>query len=267
MVGFLQELDYEQEAANQRHFKSELAKRDCHRVYVPNVYDQFTTEKVLTTQWIDGVPLANSSTETIRELIPVGVELFLTQLLDIGAFHADPHPGNLLVTKSKDGQKVLCLLDFGLCAIVDEAARKNMTQAIVHLLARDFDALVHSDSKELGFLPHDFDTTELKPILTKVLTGGVLESGSNMKLRKRKLMEISNELNEIFFRYPFQVPPFFALVTRGLGLLEGIALTGDPEFDLFRASAPYVTKRAVSILGERMRRATTRRNDRGKYYV
>ena len=256
--GSYSELDYENEARNQIHFQRELAERNC-RVKVPNVYNDYSTRRVLTTEWIEGVKLADSSKETIRKLIPVGVELFLTQLLDMGAFHSDPHPGNLLVTKDN----TLCLIDFGLCAEVEVGARDAMTKAIVHLLNRDFDSLIHTDTKELGFLPHDFDTRELTPILTKVLTGGLLQSGSNLKTRKRKLMEISNELNEIFFRYPFQVPGFFALVTRGLGLLEGIALVGDPDFDIFMASAPYATKRAVSILGQtgyhRLTRAMTRK--------
>lgn len=138
-----------------------------------------------------------------------------------------------------------------------------MTKAIVHLLTRDFDSLVSEDAKELGFLPEDFDTSELKPLLTKILTVGLVEPGSDLRKRKRKLMEISNELNEVFFRYPFSVPPFFALVTRGLGLLEGIALTGDPEFDIFRASAPYARRRAVALLGRntfnRSRRSMTGR--------
>ena len=242
--GSYSELDYENEARNQIHFQKELADRKC-KVKVPDVYQDYSTRRVLTTEWIDGVKLADSSKETIRELIPIGVELFLTQLLDIGAFHSDPHPGNLLVTK----EGTLCLIDFGLCAEVELREREAMTKAIVHLLYRDFDSLIHTDTKELGFLPHDFDTEELTPILTKVLTGGLLQSGSDLKKRKRKLMEISNELNEIFFRYPFKVPGFFALVTRGLGLLEGIALVGDPDFDIFLASAPYATKRAVSILG------------------
>jgi predicted unusual protein kinase regulating ubiquinone biosynthesis (AarF/ABC1/UbiB family) len=156
----------------------------------------------------------------------------------------------------------LCLIDFGLCATVDPAAREGMTQAIVHLLARDFHSLVHDDTKQLGFLPHDYDATELKPILTKILTGGLLDAGSNLQTRKRKLMEISNELNQVFFHYPFSVPPFFALVTRGLGLLEGIALTGDPDFDIFRASAPYATKRAMQLVMARS--WTTRRNAIGE---
>ena len=124
-----------------------------------------------------------------------------------------------------------------------------MAKALTHLLYRDFDTLVDKDSKDLGFLPEDFDTEPIKPILIKVLNGGLLEAGSDMKMRKRKFLEISSELNEIFFKYPFQVPPFFALVTRGLGLLEGIALTGDPNFDIFQASLPYVaSRRTVSLL-------------------
>lgn len=144
---------------------------------------------------------------------------------------------------------ILCLLDFGLCVKVEPEERKAMSKALTHLLYRDFDKLVDQDSKDLGFLPQSFDTEPIKPILIKVLNGGLLEAGSDMKNRKRKFLEISSELNEIFFKYPFQVPPFFALVTRGLGLLEGIALSGDPNFDIFQASLPFVaSRRAMSLL-------------------
>ena len=160
--------------------------------------------------------------------------------------------GNLLVTP--EGK--LCLLDFGLCAEVDTKSRNALTKAIVHLLYRDFDALVSEDAIELGFLPADFDASSLKPLLRKILTVAIVEPGSNMHKRKKKLLEISNELNEVFFQYPFSVPPFFALVTRGLGLLEGIALTGDPDFNIFEASAPFATKRAVSILGKHSLRSS-----------
>jgi predicted unusual protein kinase regulating ubiquinone biosynthesis (AarF/ABC1/UbiB family) len=132
-------------------------------------------------------------------------------------FLASPHPGNLYVMDNG----TLCLLDFGLIAEIDNQARRSMTSALYHLLTGDFDTLIARDAKDLGFLPEDLDISELKPILTKILTTGLVESGSNLVERKRKLMSISEELNEVFFRYPFSVPPFFALVTRGLGLLEG----------------------------------------------
>jgi aarF domain-containing kinase len=242
--GSYMELDYEQEAANQNMFRTELQRLRV-PVVIPKVHDKYSTEKVLTTQWIDGIKLADAPKDEIRKLIPVGIELFLTQLLDIGKFHSDPHPGNLLVTTKGE----LCLIDFGLCTEIDEKSRNAMTKAIVHILMKDFDTLVDHDAKELGFLPYGFDTQEIKPLITKILTVGLMESKSDLNHRKRSLMQISNELNEVFFRYPFSVPPFFALVTRGLALLEGIALSGDPEFDLFRAAGPYARRRAVALLG------------------
>ena len=70
--------------------------------------------QVLVSEWIEGEKLASSSSDVINRLIPVGVECFLIQLLETGFFHADPHPGNLLVTP--DGK--LALIDFGLMADV-----------------------------------------------------------------------------------------------------------------------------------------------------
>ena len=81
--GSYQELDYANEAINQKRFQKELRERKS-PVKVPDVYAEYSTEKVLTSEWIDGIKLADSPPETIRKLIPVGVELFLTQLLDIG---------------------------------------------------------------------------------------------------------------------------------------------------------------------------------------
>eukprot|EP00985_Skeletonema_marinoi_P029466 scaffold27955_cov146-Skeletonema_marinoi.AAC.1 len=249
--GAFMELNYRAEAANQTYFREELHSRfnsgKKKKVVVPLVHEQFTTNRVLVSEWIEGIPLAQAPQKQIQQLIPIGVELFLCQLLDIGKFHSDPHPGNLYVTKSEDGTPTLCLLDFGLVADVDETARNAMTRAIVNLLQGDYDTLISHDAKHLGFLPHDMDVTELKPVLKTILKEGLLEAGSNLHDRKRNLMAISNELNEVFFTYPFSVPPFFALVTRGLGLLEGIALKGDPSFDIFRASFPYAKRRAMDM--------------------
>jgi len=278
--GAFMELNYHHEAQNQIYFRENLQSRfggnnDKHnevssanrwlrwpffrgnrsnssnkllpKVIVPAVFEEYSSQKVLVTEWIDGIPLAQAPKEQIRELIPVGVELFLCQLLDIGRFHADPHPGNLYVTRGPGGDPTLCLLDFGLIAHVDENASTYLTSAILNLLQGDYESLIAHDAKRLGFLPHDMDTTELQPLLKKILKEGLVKSGSNLHDRRRNLMAISNELNEVFFRYPFSVPPFFALVTRGLGLLEGIALSGDPNFDIFKASYPYTSRRAMEM--------------------
>ena len=83
---------------------------------------------MLCSEWIFGRPLAQSSPAEIRRLVPVGVECFLVQLLELGRFHSDPHPGNLFVEDEHcgggpQGRRRLVLLDFGLCATLARCVR------------------------------------------------------------------------------------------------------------------------------------------------
>jgi aarF domain-containing kinase len=250
------ELDYVHEAANQERFAQHLHTSN---VYVPTVYHGWTTRRVLTTEWIEGKQLAKSSPETIRRLIPCGVECFLHQLLSIGFFHSDPHPGNLLVNDR--GQ--LVLIDFGLCAEVGQPDTKGMTSAIVHLMQGDVAALV-DDAIALRFLPEDVDKEMLLPSLQAVFDRAQLaekEGGESQIVlqprafdfktqeRRAQFKHISRDLNKIFYDFPFVVPEYFALITRALIVLEGIAVTGDPNFDIFAAAYPFASSRAVELFG------------------
>ena len=245
------ELDYVHEAKNQERFSTSL---NTPNIYVPQVYRPGTTRKVLTTEWINGIQLAKSSPETIRRLIPCGVECFLAQLLTIGFFHSDPHPGNLLVNEK--GQ--LVLIDFGLCAEVDQPDTKGMTSAIVHLMRGDVAALIE-DAIALRFLPKDVEKDTLLPALQKVFDSAQLAdqelSLSSNKFdfktqeRRAQFKHISRDLNKIFYDFPFVVPEYFALITRALIVLEGIAVTGDPNFDIFAAAYPFAQSRALEIFG------------------
>ena len=67
--------------------------------------------------------------------------------------------------------------------------------------------------------------------------------------RRKQFMAVSFDLNKIFYTYPFLVPDYFALITRAMIVLEGIALTGDPEFDLFQAAYPFSLKKASQLFG------------------
>ncbi len=81
-----------------------------------------------------------------------------------------------------------------------------------------------------------------------VFTRPVLSPQAVVRRRKR-FMAVSLDLNRIFFEYPFLVPTYFALITRAMIVLEGIAVTGDPAFDLFAAAYPYAARRATSLFG------------------
>jgi len=253
----LKELDYINEASNQERFKEELEPRMNNQIYVPKVYHKYTTRKVLVTEWIEGEQLAKSSKEVINRLTPVGVECFLIQLLETAFFHSDPHPGNLLVTK--DGK--LALIDFGLCAEVPVQDTTTMTLTIVHLMQGDVEGLVE-DAVKLNFLPPDVDRESLIPVLQKVYDSAQLavkqtvdeekkqrKSFKAVERRRKYFTDVSSDLNKIFFNYPFLVPDYFALITRAMIVLEGIALTGDPSFDLFQSAYPFSLKRAVQLFG------------------
>jgi len=249
----MQELDYLNEAKNQQLFRDVMLSRLGERVYVPEVYHKWTTRKVLVTEWIPGEKLAASPPEVINRLIPAGLECFLLQLLETGFFHADPHPGNLLVTR--DGR--LALIDFGLVAEVPLQDTTTMTRTIVHLMEGNVAGLVE-DAVDLGFLPPDVDKASLTPVLQKVFDSAQLavtddiKKGFNFRAvqgRRKQFMAVSYDLNKVFYNYPFLVPEYFALITRAMIVLEGIALTGDPNFDLFRSAYPYGLKRAVTLFG------------------
>ena len=133
-------MDYLNEAANAERF------RDLHRhnprIAVPAIHREATSRRVLTMEWVDGVKLTNL--QAVRELgidpddmVQVGVNCSLQQLLEHGFFHADPHPGNLLAMA--DGR--LCYLDFGMMSEVSRESRTGLIQAVVHLVNRNLETL------------------------------------------------------------------------------------------------------------------------------
>jgi len=243
-TGTTGELDYEAEAANQDRFREELLKRFPGRVYVPSVHWDLCSRHVLVTEWIDGPRLADCEPKVVRSLCSVGVECFLAQFLEIGLFHSDPHPGNLLVS---DGR--LVLIDFGLVAEINSLNLHRHATAVVNLINCNFEDLL-DDFVALGFLPEDIDKQRLLPPIQNVLEQG-MKAGADLHRRKKNFQSISDDLNDIFFEFPFMVPDYFALVTRALATLEGIALVGDPEFDIFFAAYPYALAHVTPLLGVR----------------
>ena len=146
----------------------------------------------------------------------------------------------------------LCVIDFGLCAEISAPARENMTKAMVHLIEGNVAALV-DDAVDLDFLPDDIDRAALVPILGRVFDGARLAAksmdGVPVQKRRKEFAAVSSDLNNIFFEQPFRVPDYFALVTRALIVLEGIALAGDPSFDIFKAAYPHGLRRARELFG------------------
>ena len=190
------------------------------RIVIPKNYPQYTARRVHTAQWIEGEKLSQSKADDVGALVNLGVVAYLTQLLDTGFFHADPHPGNMMRTP----QGELVILDFGLMTEVTEEQKYGMIEAIAHLIHRDYDR-IGDDFISLDFIPKDTDTAPLIPALARVFDAALAGGGA----KSINFQELAADLAEITFEFPFRIPPYFALVIRAISVLEGIALVGNPQ--------------------------------------
>lgn len=243
--GTYKELDYKNEASNSKRF-AKLVQTKMPDVYVPGVFDDYTSRKVLTMEWVNGKKLADCEPEQINALVSKGVECFLFQLLSAGFFHADPHQANIMRLDS--GQ--LCIIDFGLMAEIEKREMDAMVSAIVHLANRDWPNVI-DDFVALKFLPEDIDKSQVEPVIGAILDQA-LEGGGAKAINFQSL---SDELAAVTFDFPFSIPPAFALLLRALSVLEGIALVGDPEFKLIMESFPFVSKLVMTDRSPALREA------------
>ncbi|CEM39186.1 unnamed protein product [Vitrella brassicaformis CCMP3155] len=233
--GTYKELDYNNEAMNQRTIRGLLA--NVTDVVVPEVYDKYTSRKVLTTEWIVGEKLETSDAETVKSLTKMGLEAYLVMLLEHGKMHADPHPGNLM--KTPDGR--LAILDFGLVAEIDRRERDLLVATLIHLANKNYPAVVE-DSVQLDFLPQDVDRSFIVPITARILNEALQGGGA----KKVNFQSLARDLAGVSFQIPVRIPPYFALIIRALGVLEGLALAGDPDFQLVAESYPWVSRRVLT---------------------
>ena len=240
---FFEELDYVKEGDNATKFAASI-KDDLPQVVVPATYAEYTRRKVITSEWLHGEKLSQSTADDVGDLVNIGVICYLKQLLDTGFFHADPHPGNLI--RTPDGR--LAILDFGLMTNIDDNIKFGMIEAIAHLIHRDYDAIVE-DFVTLDFIPEGVDLKPILPPLARVFDQA-LEGGGAKNIN---FQEVAADLAQITFDYPFRIPPYFALIIRAIGVLEGIALVGNPEFALVDEAYPYISKRLLTDDSPRLR--------------
>lgn len=241
-----EEIDYLHEGRNCERFAEYF--RDDPDVYVPRIFWAYSTRRVLTLEWIDGIKLTDverirAANLEVKQLVRIGVVAALKQLLEYGFFHADPHPGNLFALA--DGR--LAYIDFGMMDQLTEEMKEYLVDALVHLVDRDYNALI-DDFIHLGFLQPDVGRQELIPALEKVLADVLTQEVVNFNFKTA-----TDQFSDLMYRYPFQVPSHFALVIRSLVTQEGVALSLYPQFRIVGVAYPYVAKRLLTDESPRIR--------------
>ncbi len=233
-----EEMDYLNEASNAEKFR--MMHKHNKKIAVPKIYKEQSSRRVLTMEWIEGTKLTNlQDVKNLGidpdEMIQIGVQCSLEQLLEHGFFHADPHPGNLLALK--DGR--LCYLDFGMMSEVTRESRSGLIQAVVHLVNKNFDKL-SLDFVKLGFLSKEVDLKPIVPAFQDVFVNAV-----ELGVSKMDFKSVTDDMSGIMYKFPFKLPPYYALIIRSLITLEGIALSVDPNFKILGAAYPYFARRLM----------------------
>ncbi|HML06477.1 MAG TPA: AarF/ABC1/UbiB kinase family protein [Methanobacterium sp.] len=237
----LKEIDYNQEAMNITRFNYNF--KDDETVYVPQVYKEYSTKKVLTMELIEGKKVSdviNSNEGYDKPLIAKrGIESFFKQVLVDGFFHADPHPANIYVLDNN----IVCFLDYGMMGILDQEFRENLAELIVYFMENSVKGMINQ-LVYMGIINEAVDINafryELTDLMYRYYGIGLNEMHGGM-----------NDLISLMRRYKIQLPREFVLLARGIGMLEDSGEKLDPNFnpvEAFKPMAMTVIRKKISPL-------------------
>lgn len=229
----LDELDYMKEGRNADTFRANFAADE--RFYVPQIDWEYTTQHVLTMEFIEGYKV--NDYEALEKagidrtlLADILIAAFVQQLLHDSFFHADPHPGNLLV--KEDGR--LVFLDFGMMGRIEKRMREELATFVMALFKKDTDEMI-TVFEHLGFLrPHANKSTLSKSL--KLILAAVFED-PNLKTINSE--EFLLEIREFMYSQPFQIPAQMLFLGKALATIMGICSGLNPKLDLIKTLQPY----------------------------
>ena len=206
-------------------------------VYIPPVYQELTTARVLTMEFVKGVKISNierlNREGLDKERITLrGANLYLTQFFEHGFFHADPHPGNIFVLPDN----VICLLDFGMMGTIDLQTREVFVDLIDSAIKQQENRCVRALLK-LTEWNEEPDLRRLGKDLAE-FTGRHL----NKPLKDIDLGSLLQQLLELAARHRLRFPPNLFLMMKALASVEGVARMLDPEFNLLVQATPFIER-------------------------
>jgi ubiquinone biosynthesis protein len=235
------EMDFVTEASYTEKFVK--AFEGDERVQLPAVHWDYTTPSVLTLGRVNGISIGRT-----QELRQMGVNtaavarhlasVFMKQYFEMGLFHADPHPGNLLV--AEDGR--VGIVDFGIVGHLDEELRRDLGTGLVALVRKDLD-LVVDVATEIGAVPDEADLGRLKSEMVEMLDKyyGIPVKRVDMKRAFADLMRVTREHGLIW-------PRDFVLLGKSFVTIAGLTMALDPDLSMVEVVRPY----AQGVLREKL---------------
>jgi len=229
----LRELDFRIEAQYAARFKQQFIEDP--NILIPSVFWDLSTSKVLCLEYLPGIKINDikslKSNDIDTSLIAkIGATSYLKQLVNYGFFHADPHPGNLAV--SKNGS--LIYYDFGMMGFVSERIRGRLNSMIKAAALRDVSGLV----KELQIAGLIEKNVEIGPVrrLIRIMLNEALTPPFDSQI----IEKLSGDISELAYGKPFRIPIELIFVFRALSTFEGVGRYLDPELNLIAIAKPFL---------------------------
>lgn len=236
-----EELDFWREGWHADRFRSNFRGQTI--IYVPKVFWEKTTDRVLTLEHVDGIKISDyealEAAGIDRHLVADEVfQSYMKQILTDGFFHADPHPGNLFVVRTGD-EVGITFVDFGMVGELTPKDRELLKLGVIAGSRRDFDALVDILSK-LGFIRAGASKEPIKRALE-----WVFDAYSGMAAERidyEALEAIQEDIRTLVYEQPFTLPRQFGFLGRAVGTMIGLVSGLDPDYDFVGAVRPYVRR-------------------------
>lgn len=230
-----EEIDYQNEIRNMEQFRNEFA--EFPGVAIPQVHKEYATSKVLVMEYIDGVKInevdkLDGTKVNKKKLASILYISYLKQLLEDGFFHADPHPGNLLV--KSDG--TLVYIDFGMVGRISTEMKENMVKLALAIYMKDAGGIANAFD-DLGFLRKQADKTALTKNIKLILSGFTGDSFSIKTFQNEEMLE---ELRQFLYQQPFQIPSQTTFLGKAIISVFSLCRFLDEDFDLVAMTKPYV---------------------------
>jgi ubiquinone biosynthesis protein len=236
------ELDLLSEASNASKLREDL--KGVKGFYVPEIFWQFSSQKILVLEWLDGI--AFSDHEAIQrspfdkaKIADNLVISYFNQVYSNGFFHADMHPGNLFLLKNGD----IGVVDFGIMGKIDKKTRLGVAEILIGFLSRDYNrvAQIHID---IGLVPEDTKIDDLALSCRRI---GETIVGSDVK--DIPVAKILSGLIAMTRDYKMDTRPELLLLQKTVLLVEGVGVMLDPKLNIWNLARPWIGEWATKNIG------------------
>lgn len=238
----LNELDYTKEARNAEKIAEQF--KDVAHINVPLIYSDYSSKKVMTMQYIEGVRLnqedqLNAHGYDRARIANRLIQALFHQIFVEGLFHADPHPGNIVIQPGE----VIALLDFGMVGRLTAESKFHFSSLIIALMRQNTDGVIKAIYR-IGLIDEELDMAELHFDIEELR-----ERYFRVPLSRVSLGGVVNDLFEVAYKYHIRIPADFILLGKTLVTIEGVVTKLDPTISIVKIAEPF----GLQLLLERLR--------------